>query len=266
MVETVAIVGYGAIGQVLAAGLLEGRGPQLVAVLVRPRQVEEGKAALPAGVAVVTTLPELLQLQPGLVVECAGQGAVREHGPHVVAAGIDLMVVSTGALADQFLLDTLQAEATQSGARILIPAGAIAGLDGLGSLNAAGLTSVTYISAKPPLAWRGTPAEGRVNLTALTERTVFFEGSAREAALTYPKNANLAATVALAGLGLDRTKVKLVADPAASGNTGVIEASSDIGDMTVIMASRASANPKTSASTAYSLLHALRLRSATIVI
>jgi aspartate dehydrogenase len=266
MGETVAIIGYGAIGQVLAAGLAEEGGPRLAAVLVRPRQLDEATAALPSGVAVVTTLAELLATRPGLVVESAGQGAVREHGRAVLASGTDLMVVSTGALADDALLDELRAVAAGSGARILVPAGATAGLDGLGALKAAGLTSVTYTSAKPPLAWRGTPAEQRLDLASVRERTVFFEGPAREAALSYPKNANLAATVALAGLGLDRTTVRLVADPAASGNTGTIEASSAIGDMTVIMAGRASANPKTSASTAYSLLHAVRSRAATLVI
>ncbi|MGA0597790.1 aspartate dehydrogenase [Enterovirga sp. CN4-39] len=266
MAESVAIVGYGAIGEVLAAGLLEGGGPRLSAVLVRPRQVEEARASLPAGVAVVTALGDLLACRPGLVVESAGQGAVREHGTEVLAAGVDLMVVSTGALADDAVLNALQGAAAGTGARILIPAGAIAGLDGLGSLKAAGLVSVTYTSTKPPLAWRGTPTEETLDLAGLRERTVFFEGSAREAALRYPKNANLAATVALAGLGLDRTEVRLVADPAASGNTGTIEASSEIGDMTVVMAGRASANPKTSASTAFSLLHAVRSRSATLVI
>jgi aspartate dehydrogenase len=148
----------------------------------------------------------------------------------------------------------------------LVPAGAIAGLDGLGTLKLAGLSRVNYTSIKPPLAWRGTPAERILPLDTLQERTVFFEGSAREAALIYPKNANLAATVALAGLGFDGTRVQLVADPAAQGNTGMIEADSEIGTMTVVMSGRASANPKTSASTAFSLLHAIHARSAQIVI
>jgi aspartate dehydrogenase len=263
--ETVAIIGYGAIGQVLAAGLLEGC-PRLVGVLVRPRQVEEARANLPAPVVVVPSLEDLLALHPRLVVESAGQGAVRDYADEILSSGTDLMVVSTGALAQQSLLDRLTAAAAENGARILIPAGAIAGLDGLGSLKAAGLTAVTYTSTKPPLAWRGTPVEDKLDLLSLGERTVFFEGSAREAALSYPKNANLAATVALAGMGLDRTTVRLVADPAASGNIGMIEASSEIGDMKVVMAGRASANPKTSASTAFSLLHAVRSRSAALVI
>jgi aspartate dehydrogenase len=264
--ETVAIIGYGAIGQVLAAELLHDASPRLAVVLVHPRQVEQARANLPAQVAVTTGLEELLAVRPSLVVESAGQSAVREHAENILSWGADLMVISTGALAQPSLLDRLTAAVEETGARILVPAGAIAGLDGLGSLKAAGLTSVTYTSTKPPLAWRGTPLEDKLDLLSLRERTVFFEGSAREAALSYPKNANLAATVALAGIGLDRTIVRLVADPAASGNIGMIEASSEIGDMKVVMAGRASANPKTSASTAFSLLHAVRSRSATLVI
>jgi aspartate dehydrogenase len=266
MEERVAVLGFGAIGRVVAAGLAEGPGPRLAALLVRSRQVEEARAALPDHVAVVDTLAALLELRPTLVVESAGQGAVREHGAEILSAGVDLMVVSTGALAEAALLDRLMAAAERAGARILVPAGAIAGLDGLGTLKQAGLKAVTYTSAKPPLAWRGTPAEELLDLAAIRERRTFFEGSAREAALSYPKNANLAATVALAGLGLDRTRVCLVADPDAVGNTGTIEASSEIGDMTLVMAGRPSANPKTSASTAYSLLHAVRSRAATLVI
>ncbi len=266
MEERVAVLGFGAIGRVLAAGLADSASPRLAALLVRPRQVAEARASLPGDVAVVDTLAALLGLYPTLVVESAGQGAVREHAAEILSAGIDLMVVSTGALADAALLDHLKACAQRATARILIPAGAIAGLDGLGTLREAGLKAVTYTSAKPPLAWRGTPAEAQLDLAALRERTTFFEGSAREAALSYPKNANLAATVALAGLGLDDTRVRLVADPNAVGNTGTIEASSELGDMEVVMAGRPSENPKTSASTAYSLLHAVRSRAATLVI
>jgi aspartate dehydrogenase len=214
----------------------------------------------------VTSLSDLLALGADLIVECAAQSAVEEHGREVLAHGTDLMIVSTGALAHPGVLDELTVTAARSGAQLLVPAGAIAGLDGVGALKLAGLTAVTYTSIKPPLAWRGTPAEGLVDLSGLRERVTFFEGSARQAAIAYPKNANLAATVALAGLGLDKTRVRLVADPAATGNTGTIEAGSRAGDLLVTMAGRASGNPKTSASTAYSLLHAVLSRRASLVI
>ena len=264
---SVGLIGFGAIGSVLADGLRRhGDRVRLAGVLVRSARVPETSAQLGPDTPVLSSLADLLAVRADLIVECAGQGAVVEHGGTVLAHGTDLMIVSTGALARPGLLETLTATAEASHARLLVPAGAIAGLDGLGALRLAGLTSVTYTSAKPPLAWRGTPAENLVDLAALRERTTFFDASAREAAIAYPKNANLAATVALAGLGLDDTRVRLVADPAATGNTGTIEATSGAGDLLVTMAGRASDNPKTSASTAYSLLHAILSRGATLVI
>jgi aspartate dehydrogenase len=149
---------------------------------------------------------------------------------------------------------------------LLVPAGAIAGLDGPGALKLAGLNRVPHTSTEPPFAWRGTPAERILPLDALRERMVFFAGSAREAALNYPKNANFAPTIALAGLGFDGTRVHLVADPAAKGNTGMIEADSEIGTMTVVMAGCANTNPETSASAAFSLPRAIHVRSARVVI
>jgi aspartate dehydrogenase len=233
---------------------------------VKRAHVAEARSLLPDRVRVVTTLSELLELAPTVAAECAGQGAVRAHAAEVLSAGTDLVVISTGALAEAGLLEELTSRAKRSGSRLIIPAGAIAGIDGLASLKLAGLSDVTYTSTKPPIAWRGTRAEEAVDLFALSEATVFFEGSAREAALSYPKNANLAATVALAGLGLDRTLVRLIADPRADGNTGTINAQSTVGSMRVVMTGAASDNPKTSASTAFSVLHALRSRYATLVI
>ena len=264
--QRIALIGFGAIGRVVAEGLLaDPSGPQLEAVLVRSSHVEQARRLLPGNVQVLTSLTALLDLHPDLVVECAGQEAVRSYAAAVLGCGMRLMVVSTGALAAPgFLTELLQR--ADPAAQLLIPAGAIAGLDGLGALKLAGLSKVVYTSTKPPLAWRDTPAERAFQLDALKERTVLFEGNAREAALNYPKNANLAATVALAGVGFERTVVRLIADPAALGNTGTIEAEGEIGRLTVIMRGRASVNPKTSASTAYSLLHAIRSQTASLVI
>jgi aspartate dehydrogenase len=266
LVGTVAIIGFGAIGRVLAGCLLANpEGPRLVAVAVRSNAVA-ARAALPPQVAIAGSPAELLQMRPDLAVECAGQAALASFAPALLAAGIDVMAASTGALARPGVLeDWLPPEAPHQG-RLFVPAGAIAGLDGLGAHRLAGLERVSYTSIKPPGAWRDTPAEAKLDLDALAEATVFFEGSAREAALAYPKNANLAATVALAGAGLDRTQVRLVADPAAQGNTGILEAESRIGTLRVESAGRASENPKTSASTAFSLAHAVARTTARLVI
>ena len=154
----------------------------------------------------------------------AGQSAVAEHGEAVLRSGVDCLVISVGALADPALLARLRSAAQDGNSRILLPAGAIGGIDAIAAMRVAGLTSVRYRSRKPPAAWRGSPAEKMVDLGRLTQRTVLYKGTAGEAALLYPQNANVAAAVALAGLGFDATEVELVADPDAPGNVHEIEA------------------------------------------
>jgi aspartate dehydrogenase len=209
-------------------------------------------------VQVTTDLAALLATAPDTVIEAAGHGAVVAHGAAVLRHGASLMVLSIGALADAGLHDSLRAAAHEGGSQLLLPVGAIAGLDGLLALRQAGLQRVRYTSTKPPRAWLGTPADGPFDLTGLTGPTVIFSGTARDAARLYPKNANLAAAVALAGLGFERTEVQLVADPAATGNTGQIDAEGATSRLQVVVSGAASAgNAKTSGIVAHSVLSAL---------
>jgi aspartate dehydrogenase len=150
---------------------------------------------------------------------------------------------------------------------MLLPAGAVGGIDAIAAMRFAGLTSVRYRSRKPPLAWRGSPAEHLVDLGKLSERTVLYAGTAGEAALLYPQNANVAAAVALAGLGFDATEVELVADPDAPGNIHEIEAEGAAGRFAIQLQGKPSrTNPKTSALAAFSVARALLNEQATIVI
>lgn len=252
MTGPMALIGYGAIGRVVASEV------PVAAVLVRPGRAQAAGAALPEA-KTVESVEELSRIGPAVVVECAGQGAVAEHGEAVLAQGMDLMVISTGAFADEALFARLGETAARAGSRILVPAGATAGLDGLLALREGGLDSVLYVSSKPPRSWLGTPAEEACDLKSLTEPTVIYSGPAADAARLFPKNANLAVTVALAGLGLHETRVELVADPALTGNVGRIEAAGRLGELSVTMANRAMPdNPKTSTVTAYSIITALR--------
>jgi aspartate dehydrogenase len=260
----IGLIGWGGIGRTVAGAFeREGRSDALAGVLVRPGRA----AALSGGPAFVESLDDLLATGADIVAEVAGQQAVAEHGEAVLQVGRDLMVVSIGALADEALLGRLRAAAARAGRRILLPAGAVGGIDAISAMRVAGLERVTYRSCKPPKAWKGTPAEAGVDLDALAEPLVLYRGNAREAALGFPKNANVAATVALAGLGFDRTEVELVADPAAPGNVHEIEAEGASGRMSIRLEGYPSPeNPKTSMLTALSVARALMNLDAPVAI
>src|SRR5688572_28261621 len=169
----VGLIGFGAIGHLVFETLrCKESVATTAAILVRPGRVAELKATLPQSIAVVSRAEELASLGLDLVAECAGQPAVAQHGEAVLRLGIDLIIISTGALADDSLRLSLTATARQVGARILIPAGAIGGIDALNALRLGGLFRVCYTSAKPPEAWRGTLAEKSFDLSRLDGPTV----------------------------------------------------------------------------------------------
>ena len=265
--QSVALIGYGAIAHMVADEFAKDANEiHIDAILVRQDRVETVRREVPKSTHVMASVAELLANHLDLVVECAGQSAVVDYGAAVLTKGFDLMVIATGAFADAKLLDDLTRQANGAGARLVLPSGAIAGIDGLTALRIGGLDRVRYTSIKPAEAWRGTPAEDKVELAKITEPTVIFTGSPIDAARDYSKNANLAMTVALAGAGVDKTEVQLVADPNATTNTGRIHAEGRFGRLDVEMEGQpAPNNPKTSAATALSIVHAIRNLSATVM-
>ena len=221
------------------------------------------KGKLAREISVETDCTALLEKTPDLVIECASHGAVADHGAAVLAAGIDLVIVSTGALGDAALHARLLAAARKSGARLILSHGAVGGVDALSAARISGITEVVYTSRKPPLAWRGTRAEALLDLGALKCEAVFYEGNARGAAQAFPKNANVAATIALAGLGFERTRVRLIADPAAPGNVHEFQLRSACADIDIRIVGKPSPdNPKTSLSTVYALAREVLNRTA----
>lgn len=255
------LVGYGNIGSSLLDLLGEGDLTR-VTVLARPGKVVDDPRA-----EVVKTTEGLIAARPDLLVECAGHAAVQHTVLPALRAGIDVVLVSIGALSDAALETALHDAAAEGGARLILPAGAIGGIDLLSAMAPAGGLEVRYTGTKPPQAWRGTPAEEHIDLDALTEPAVFFSGTAREVAQAFPKNANVAATLALAGAGMDATRVELVADPMAGGNRHAYTVTSPLGDYEIRIDNRASnGNAKTSAATIYSVLREIRNRKGPVVI
>lgn len=244
-----ALIGYGAIGQAIVARLLErGELDSLAGILAR------SPPAADPGVPVWYDADALIAARPDIVIEAAGHAALRTLGPAIVASGPDLVVAAVGALADDDFAAELRV-AAEGGGAVIVPPGAVAGLDGLVAARIAGLETVIYSSHKPPHAWRGTRAEKVVDLDHKEDEIVFFTGSAREAALQYPQNANVGAAVSFAGLGLDATRVRLISSRKVDDPLGVIEATGGFGSFRFECLAKASpTNPKTSAIVADSLL------------
>jgi aspartate dehydrogenase len=262
----VGLIGLGAIGRSIV-DLWETLPPRtftLAGVCVRPLQRQAVRAAMPPQILVCDNVNDLLSIRPDYVIEAAGQTVVASHGDEILRAGCSLYLLSVGSLAHDKLRTSLQDAAQAGKSRILVPAGALAGFDGLLTMNCDNLRSVRYTSTKPCKAWLDTLASEIYEFDRLTERTVIFRGNASDAARLFPKNANLAAAVALAGIGFERTQIELVADPNAKGNTGQLEAVSDSSTLTLAVSSSPSSNPKTSANVGASVIAALRNSAALI--
>ena len=256
MSSRLAIIGFGAItDEIIRTLAARNELESVAAVLVRSERLGEASRKAAGRFAVVDDLEALCASSPDAVAECAGHGAMRQFGPALLERGFAVLCSSVGVLADRaFSAEIVRAA---RGGDLRIPSGAIAGIDGLLAARTAGLARVMYTSVKPPAAWMGTPAEPLLGVTSRDERTTFFTGSARDAALAYPKNVNVGATVALAGLGFDRTTVRLVSDPSAAGPLGVIEATGAFGTFRFeILAFASPHNPKTSLLTAHSIIAA----------
>lgn len=247
----VAFVGLGAIGQEVLKCLAAG-GAQvgvLGALVAHPERSR--------GCTAFSTVDELLAANPDLVVECARQHVLEAAGPRVLGSGKSLIVASVGALASEEVFERLRSAADAGAAQIFVPAGALAGIDALAAARHVGIDSVRYTRRAPPSTWVKSGAMPEADARALDRAHVLFEGSARDAARRYPKNANVTATIALAGIGFERTRVTLLADPAATSNVHVIEAEGAFGRFSTELSATPIAGSTSSSIVAGSLVRAI---------
>lgn len=255
------LVGWGAIGAEVARLLAVRQAPvELVAVGLR-----DINRSLPF--PLITDPGELAAFRPELVVEAAGRASVMPWGQAALAAGADFAPASTSAFSEDGPLDQLRALARSNNRQILIPPGALGGMDALSAATRLPLAQVTHEVTKPALAWLGSEAETLCDLAKLAAPYCFFQGSARLAAQRFPLNANVAMITALAGLGPDATTLRLIADPAATANRHRVVATGDFGRMEITLDNLPLAqNPKSSALTALSLVRLIENRSNPVVI
>ena len=258
------IIGAGAIGSYVRDRAIE-RGHVIQALLLRTDKLEQRAAELDGTLCVdaVADLPDDIEH----MVDCAGHEALLAYGPDILRRGTDLTTVSLGALADDNVFRRLQQAASDGGATLHLASGAIGALDCLRAARIGGLHSVTYIGRKPPQSWRGSPAQDKLDLDNLTAGAeTHFDGPARVAATEYPKNANVAAAVALAGIGFDDTRVMLIADPGVNENIHEIQATGEFGSFSFeIRGHSLPDNPRSSALAAMSVVNKLEEESQSIV-
>jgi aspartate dehydrogenase len=259
----IGIVGGGCIARLILEHIGKGELGELEVIGIVGR---EGSASCQAlsqeyGITFTADLDSLLGLRPDAMVEAAAHAWVQAHAEPVLAAGVALIVLSAGALADDVLRQRLEAAARASGALLYVPSGGIGALDALKAAAVAGIDEVMIRTAKPPRAWNGIPyveALG-VDLERLEEAIVLYDGPARAGVKHFPQNVNIAAVLSLAGVGFDRTRLVVVADPRIVRNTHVITAKAVTGEIVIELHNIPSPeNPKTAWLACYSALAALK--------
>lgn len=212
------LIGLGAIGKQIIAAAAGGAlpGVEIAAILVRTPRPED--------VRITADPARFFGHELDAVAEGAGHQAVRDHGERALDAGADLLITSVGALTDDGLRERLVASATRNKKRLILPSAGIGSLDILSAAAVGGLDDVTITVRKQPEAWLGTEAEGRIDLMHLNGPVTIYDGPVRDGARRFPQNVNISAATALAGLGLDRTRLVIVADPTIRTHVVSIEA------------------------------------------
>lgn len=247
---TVGIAGLGAIGNAVKNGLDKGiNGLNLV-----------GASELNPPPGCTVPLMDFAALADAcdLVIECLPPKVVPALAKITLEKGKDLMLISSCAL---LIYPEILEWHKNSKSRIIVPSGALAGLDGVSALKELGIRSAKISSTKRPMGFSGAPyiEDNQIDLSTITEKTRLFNGNALEAARGFPANVNVAATLSLAGIGPENTQVEIWADPEARGNTHEIEVTGEFSTIrTSIENTPDPANPKSSMLAAQSIIHVLK--------
>ena len=254
----VAMIGFGACGRAVAEMLAAGRGGEADVVAVLVRDVARYRSADGGGsIPFVASIDALLAARPDLIVEVAGHEALAAHGERILASGGVLMTLSSGLLADDAMRERLIEAAERGGGRLILPSGAIAGLDAIESAAFIGIERAVHVVRKPPPAL--LPPDEAAAVSASGEPRELYRGPAREAARRFPANVNVVALVALAGVGMDATEAVVIADPSVERNTHEVTVEGAFGSIEVRVQNVPSpGQPKTGLIVAGSVVRAIR--------
>lgn len=257
----VAIAGLGAIGRAIARSLNDGI-PGLALACAAAGDRAKAQSWLDAqGIPCPLVALEDFPKHSDIAIECAPSSALERICRPMLEAGKQVMVLSAGALLPRPDLMDL---AKKHGGRILVPTGALLGLDAVTAAAEGHIHSVRMTTRKPPQGLKGAPFLERnaISVEGLTQAKRVFSGSAREAAAGFPANVNVVAALSLAGIGPDRTIIDIWADPSVTRNCHTIEVEADSARFSLSIENVPSDNPKTGKIVALSVLAALRKLSA----
>jgi aspartate dehydrogenase len=262
-----AIAGLGAIGLAVARRVDAGDPPGLVLSAVSARDADKAVRNLSDFAAPPSVLPLAeLAAAADIIVECAPAAVFLEAAVPAIERGRTFVPLSVGVLLENM---QLVERAAETGARILVPTGALLGLDAVKAVAEGRVESIKMVTRKPPAGLMGAPyleAQG-ITLDGLAEPKRLFQGSAREAARGFPANVNVAAALALAGVGPERTQVEIWADPTIQRNSHSITVESDSSRLTMSIESLPTAeNPATGKITALSVIATLRRLTSPLVV
>lgn len=262
----VGLIGCGAIGSTLAQAIIEGEAGDIELSAIC--DIDKGTAnqlydqlAMP-DIFLTTDPDEVISNESiELVIEAASQEVVNTIAEKVLSAGKNMMIMSVGAFRDRGLHTRLENLAKNRGVKIYLPSGAICGLDGVKGASVEGITSAEIISTKHPRGLEGAPylVENNITLEGLTEPKILFQGKAKEAAKGFPKNVNVAVALSLAGIGVEQTIVKIIADPNATRTQHEVKVVGEFGELhTEVKNLVHPENPKTSYLAALSAIRTLK--------
>ncbi len=266
MEKKVAVIGYGSIGKEIIASAKRQEIPnaKIVAVFDKQSQVINSVDNQNSEVHLFSEFDEFYNSQIysnlDVIIECASKDAVKEYGKKIIESKKDLIVLSVGAFSDKKYLVELQDLSNLNNTKILIPTGAIAGLDSIRSVKKY-LDSLSITTTKHPESLAGAPffKRSKIKLDDINSETVLFEGNASTAIELFPANVNVAVATALAGIGLEKTRVSIKADPLISVNKHEIVAKGSFGEIHIIVQNIPSpSNPKTSYLASLSAIECLR--------
>lgn len=264
----VGIIGCGTIGSFLLEQIRTQ--PELgfeVSVVCGRTDASKGREkVLQYGVTWTTDVSVLWNSSLDVVIEAASHEALATSGVQCLENGLDLIPVSVGSLVDSDLLESLKEAAIKGGSIFHIPSGGIGGMDALQAASIVGIDKVAMNVRKIPRAWKSVPYVNQkgFDLEALTEPLVLFQGVARDCVKEFPQDVNIASVLSLAGIGFERTAIRIIADPFVSVNKYEIEWEGVAGKCNIVFENvHAPENPKTTYLSALSALATLkRIRAA----